>query len=325
MKDVHKAPALELVGWFSVVPTSGPQLFHAFMQEQLSTRYPEATILLGFHPETALEDSPGGKLPLTIYEANVVRLDGAGQDVEMQNADLLPKWRYKELPYSVETGEAEMIGVDYVAKGGGNAAAITNGAKEAPGKKEDTKGKGKGKGKQESEEAADINPLTKEEEELIASLTAKANAIKMLQRRIDLIKIYLEKLPPAYIAGEHSTAISHTTGDHSPIDPTILRAIQALLGRLALLVPADSATFAREILAEQNDVNLVSLLSNVTVGIKEARTLGRKFHIVDNARNEKARLASRAGQMESMMRAEEMQSRLGGRGGGIGGVGDLMV
>lgn len=32
--------------------------------------------------------------------------------------------RFRELPYSVETGEAEMISVDYVARGGGNATAV---------------------------------------------------------------------------------------------------------------------------------------------------------------------------------------------------------
>lgn len=32
--------------------------------------------------------------------------------------------RFRELPYSIETGDAEMIGVDFVARGGGNATVV---------------------------------------------------------------------------------------------------------------------------------------------------------------------------------------------------------
>jgi COP9 signalosome complex subunit 6 len=39
--------------------------------------------------------------------------------------------KFRELPYSVETGEAEMISVDFVARGGGNATAVDGTAKKA--------------------------------------------------------------------------------------------------------------------------------------------------------------------------------------------------
>ena len=32
--------------------------------------------------------------------------------------------KFRELPYSIETGETEMIGVDFVARGGGNATSV---------------------------------------------------------------------------------------------------------------------------------------------------------------------------------------------------------
>lgn len=35
-----------------------------------------------------------------------------------------PELRFRELPFTVETGQAEMIAVDFVAKGGGAALAI---------------------------------------------------------------------------------------------------------------------------------------------------------------------------------------------------------
>jgi len=28
VKDVHKSPALDLVGWYTILPTSGPQPIH---------------------------------------------------------------------------------------------------------------------------------------------------------------------------------------------------------------------------------------------------------------------------------------------------------
>jgi hypothetical protein len=64
------------------------------------------------------------------------------------------KLRFKELPYSIETGQAEMIGIDFVARGGGNAAAIENSFKETE-SPEITMDKGKTltrKGKEKSTE-----------------------------------------------------------------------------------------------------------------------------------------------------------------------------
>jgi hypothetical protein len=81
--------------------------------------------------------------------------------------------KFKELAYSVETGEAEMIGVDFVARGGGNATAV-NGAPAAAPKAEgskavEVKGKtklGEKKEKQKEEAVIDeIAVLTADDEE----------------------------------------------------------------------------------------------------------------------------------------------------------------
>ena len=70
--------------------------------------------------------------------------------------------KFRELVYSVETGEAEMISVDFVARGGGNATAVegsvestsptteTSRAHEGAGKK----GKGKQKEKDVEKDAS---------------------------------------------------------------------------------------------------------------------------------------------------------------------------
>lgn len=78
--------------------------------------------------------------------------------------------KFRELVYSIETGEAEMISVDFVARGGGNATAVE--AKGAPkveaskveeDKSKKTKGKGKEKPKEEAIDESAV--LTAEDEE----------------------------------------------------------------------------------------------------------------------------------------------------------------
>ncbi len=326
MKDVHKVPALDLVGWYTILPTSGPQPNHLPIHRQILQSYNESAILLGFHPSAVLEGTSGGKLPLSIYESNFEAEDSAGdngEDREMKDVEPQLTLRFKELPYSVETGEAEMISVDFVARGGGNATAVDGTAKKpAAGKSEQAPDKGKGKvraSKKDGEDGDaarldDQHILSREDEEFIASLTAKANAIKMLQSRINLIAVYLQNLPPSYTSNTVPEGAESSDKQYTPVSHSILRSIQALLSRLSLLIPADSAAFEHELMSEQNDVNLVSLLSTITTSIKDVRETGRKFHIVDTQKQAKSR-----------------QEKSGGGSGwgpnfsnGVLGVGDLL-
>lgn len=323
VKDVHKSPALDLVGWYSIVPTSGPQPHHVAIQTQLSSLYPESTILLGLHPTAVPEDSVGGKLPLTIYEANLEPHEtGSPEDVEMTDIQLPLKVTFRELPYSIETGEAEMIGIDFVAKGGSNATAVETVIK--PSLATDPASMLKGKKRQEPEDedkkqTDDQNILSKEEEELVSSLTAKANAIKMLHARINLITAYLEKLPPSYITDGTITAPAENGKEYTSVNFPILRSIQALLNRLALLIPSDNAAFNQELLAEQNDVHLISLLSTITDSTKSVRDVGRKFAIVEQARADK--------RGKQPVNLDSWPSAFSDRGLGrtLAGVGDLLA
>lgn len=141
-RDVHKAPALEVMGWFTTAPVTGPEAQHLTIHEQILHDYNETALLLAFHPSTVLEGaSVGGKLPLTIYESvfesssenaraaaqadadGDTKMEGEGQEGQLE-------LKFRELPYTVETGEAEMIGVDYVARNPGNATAIDSAAKD---------------------------------------------------------------------------------------------------------------------------------------------------------------------------------------------------
>jgi len=95
---------------------------------------------------------------------------------------------------------------------------------------------------------------------VLANLTAKANAIRMLHSRIRLLTNYLSNPP-------------HDKPNHQ-----LLRAFKSLThSRLPLLTPADAGAFRQEQLAEQSDVHLVALLGVLTRSIEEARGVGKKF------------------------------------------------
>lgn len=242
---------------------------------------------------------------MTIYESNYEhdepRTDQDGEDKKMEDRDIELKLKFREVPYSVETGDAEMISMDFVARGSKNATAVeARRAPSAPAVESDVKGKKRkveqGDKKTEAEKDSEMDQdevvLSSEEEEMIAALTAKANAIKMLHSRIQLIITYLEQLPPSIKAGETLANEPLTEGgSYTRPSHSILRSIQALVNRLDLIVPSDIEAFEKEMLREQNDVNLISLLNDVTQSLKEARDVGRKFGVVENSKASSKRLA----------------------------------
>lgn len=338
-KDVHKAPALELVGWFTTAPTTGPEPQHASIHQQILNGYNETAILLAFHPSAVLKkEAVGGRLPLTIYESvfesRRSECQGAGDStMEIVGGDAAHSsqldLRFRELPYSIETGEAEMISVDFVARGGASFTADTTAAakrSQTPafnlsGGDSDTRVGGKPK-------FADILVLTAEDEErmsfssstggctnrlvVITSLTARANAIKMLHARIQLLKSYLTNILPSYISypPQSDADDASESPPHTKINHPILRSIQALLSRLTLLLPDNKQAFRQERLAEKTDVQLINLLGTIGKSLKETREMGRKFSIVDQYRQS----VKKGGQ--TMFVADDFYSPMSGGGDG---------
>ncbi|KAM4056652.1 maintenance of mitochondrial structure and function [Hirsutella rhossiliensis] len=272
MVTVHKERRLELVGWYTLLPVSGPTLSILPIHSQIVEGWNESAILLGFHPEEALNHSVGGKLPLTIYESSYevddIKNDQDGEDKKMDDGEPALRLKFREVPYSVETDETEMISMNYVAGGGGGKRRLVESGIE------ETK-------RQAQQDADDV--LTREEEEIVASLTAKANAIKMLHSRIRLLATYLERLPPSFVNGEHSDADRMETDNTVP-SMTILRQIQALVGRLDLVIPSDKEAFDRETLQQSNDVHLFELLNTVMQNLSQARDVGKKSSIVESSK-----------------------------------------
>ncbi|KAJ5177021.1 COP9 signalosome complex subunit 6 [Penicillium canariense] len=271
-KDVHKVPSLDLVGWWSAAPTSGPDASHLPIHSQILQDHNESAVFLAFHPSQVQSRIHGAKLPLTIYESvlegeNVAE---AAKDMQIDGAEPVLNIRFRELPYSVETEEAEMIGVDTIAQTAVTASRseiTSQGTSAATGQKA-----------AEKEQKSSQAELTQEEEELIANLNTRINAIRTLESRISLIKSYVSSIS----ASESRTA----KDDPSTVKLShpILRNINSLISHLSILSPHEQSTFSTEVLSQNNDVMLVSLLGQMGESVNAMRELGRKSATVQSAR-----------------------------------------
>jgi COP9 signalosome complex subunit 6 len=259
---------------------------------QLLQGYNESAILLGFHPQEAMSHSVGGKLPLTIYESNYevddIKGEQDGEDKKMDDGEPSLKLKFREIQYSVETDETEMISMNYIAGSGGNATTSATKA-ERPGPPTESNSKGKRKlgesgDETETERApAEEVSLSREDDEMIAALTTKANAIKMLHSRIQLLITYLKALPPDFDSAPKSEDESMNPDATTP-SHTVLRQIQALVGRMDLVIPSDEEAFNKELLSDSNDVHLIGLLNGLMQSVGEAKKVGKKFDVVEKGR-----------------------------------------
>lgn len=317
MVQVHKERQLELVGWYTLLPSSGPTPTVIPIHSQILECWNESAVLLGFHPDEALHHPAGGKLPVTIYESNYEvdgpRADQQDEDRNMDDAEPALKLRFREVPYSVEADETEMISMNYVAAAAAAPPPPPPPPTTTPTKEErsvrsvESTSKGKrrlvesdvdeARGPTPDDDDADgAGALTREEEETLASLTTRANAIKMLHSRIRLLVAYLERLPASFVAGEltggqTADADSMDTDNTVPSLP-ILRQIQALVSRLGLVIPSDKEAYDMEMLRESNDVNLIGLLNDMMQGVSEVRQVNRKLHVIEAAKAQTARRSS---------------------------------
>ncbi|DAA79299.1 TPA_exp: putative COP9 signalosome subunit 6 (CsnF) [Trichophyton benhamiae CBS 112371] len=294
-KDVHKSPALDLVGWFTVTPPSGPLQSQVSIHEQILRDYNEAAILLAFHSsDVENTSSTVGKLPISVYESVYEEDTADDGDRPMQGDDQQRTLalKFRPVPYSIETGEAEMISVDSIATGGGNATAILD--KEPSKTKTETQTQDKEKRQKLSEPAEDL-VLSPEDEDLIANLTTRLSAVKTLQSRIHLIKCYLQSIAEDLSA---DTSMAQQSTPKPTLSHSLLRSIYCVISHLALLSPENSNAFSIESLAQANDVLLTALLGSMGQNISQMRELGKKFAVSElTARNivKESQLSSRMG------------------------------
>lgn len=257
----------------------------------------ETNVLLAIHP-TAFErsDSADQKLPITVYETTIessAPKDDSSMQVDGEESSTL---KFRPVPYSIETDEAEMIAINFVSKGAGSAAAVVDSPSVATGASvpsaEDRKGKGRAFSEApqpQSQVPTDLGILSTEEQDQIANLTTRLNSVKMLQSRLAQLQAFVSSLPPSYLS-DANTPISADSPDPSHLGH--LRHIQALLTRLSLLTPPPTTSGAETGLeaasrAQRNDVTLTQLLSTLSKDVQGLQELGKTFSIVDQARTSK--------------------------------------
>ncbi|KAF8350195.1 maintenance of mitochondrial structure and function-domain-containing protein [Amanita rubescens] len=113
-RDQYKQvfPSLEFIGWYTVA--SYPTTRHIAIHEQF-TGYCSTPLLLLLQPGIALgtgNSLNAQALPFKAYEPSIEIRERTSRAV------------YIEVPYAVETGEAERIAVDWTAKGGGTSTSL---------------------------------------------------------------------------------------------------------------------------------------------------------------------------------------------------------
>nr|GAT49708.1 predicted protein [Mycena chlorophos] len=113
-RDQYKQvfPSLEFIGWYTVAQR--PTARHIALHEQF-TGYCSTPLLLTLQPAMSLvasSDVNAQNLPFKAYEPTIELRDRKSRSV------------YIEVPYSVETGEAERIAVDWTARGGGSGTSL---------------------------------------------------------------------------------------------------------------------------------------------------------------------------------------------------------
>ncbi|KAI0029152.1 COP9 signalosome subunit 6 [Vararia minispora EC-137] len=102
-------PSLEFIGWYTVA--AHPTVRHIALNEQL-TAYSTTPILLVLQPTAGATNLSSQHLPLKAYEPTIDFRDGSSRSV------------FTEAPFTVETGEAERIAVDWTARGGEGGTSL---------------------------------------------------------------------------------------------------------------------------------------------------------------------------------------------------------
>jgi COP9 signalosome complex subunit 6 len=295
------------MGWFAVTNTSdegaGPQPFHQAVHEFLQAQYNESAILVLFDVELAKDQAKlaAGKMPIEIYEGawegGAPNFGGAGE-MDIDGGAGSRQLKFRLLKYEIETGQAERIAMETVARGAGNASAIETGTtttakKDSPGEDKDKRpgaaaakrrAKGKGKSSSSDDAASDDEVLSPEEEEMVVTLTAKANATKMLSSRAALLSAYLKENPPYWLTDTSLVAPENAEDAATTVPIEIIRDIQTLAYRAHILKPANESAFNQQMQQQETDVALVNLLASLTKGVHATKLLGQKHSIFESGK-----------------------------------------
>jgi COP9 signalosome complex subunit 6 len=228
--------------------------------------------------------------------------------------------KFRALPYSVETGESEMIGIDTIVQASGTASLNATHEPTKRAKKPEAAGpSAQSELSQEEEECmfrclkrVCYSPVVLTFDIVIASLTTRLNAVRTLESRVSLIKSYLSSLTEADLGSEASI-----DGKNPKLSHPILRNINSLLSHLSILSPAEQSSFSTEVLSQSNDVQLISLLGKLGESVKSMRELGRKTAIIQSSQQAANVRQDPRGNMQRFNQDFFSQGGQGGQDGGM--------
>ena len=112
---------------------------------------------------------------------------------------------------------------------------------------------------------------------VIANLSTRLSAVKILQSRLQLIQAYLSQISQDQSA-DSSVRLSHT----------LIRNIYSLLVHLSVINPSTSDAFSFESLSQANDVALIGLLGSLSEGVQQMREMGKRWAVTRAVRQNNA-------------------------------------
>ena len=241
--------------------------------------------MLAIHPaEFSTIEGTKGKVPVSVYESTTEGDSSAAENAMQVDGKEAASMQFRLVPFVIETDETEMIAINYVAKGAGSAAAVSQTSQPSSRKAEESSAKTRSADQKEAPIQKGPS-LTSEEEDQIAGMTTRLNSVRMLQERLRLMSRLVESTPSSYLS-DQTVPLSSTSP--SPDHLAQLRNVQALLSRLSLLTPAgqnESGALKQAGQAQSNDVSITSVLSMLGQDIQGLSELGRKFSTVEQAKS----------------------------------------
>jgi len=244
--------------------------------------------MLAIHStEFSTIDGTKGKVPVSVYESATEGGTPAAENAMQVDGREAMSMQFRPVPFVIETDETEMIAINYVAKGAGSAAAVSQISQSTSRKAgESTQSGTETQSADQKETLAQRGPsLTSDEEDQIAGITTRLNSVRMLQERLQLMSRLVESTPSSYLS-DQTVKLSPTSPN--PDHLAQLRNIQALLSRLSLLTPAgqnESQALKQAGQAQSNDVSISSILSMLGQDVQGLSELGRKFTTIEQAKS----------------------------------------
>lgn len=215
-----------------------------------------------------------GKLPVRVYES-VWEDEQAGARSAVSTASekqAKMHLRLRELPYSIETDDTEMIAINTLSSGGDGASQEQNMSDSSQGlPKSLNQGPTLTREEEDSKwhtSSCSFNCLPLIGDTVISGLQTRLGAIRTLNSRLELITAYLQSISPN-LQGETSDSSQGTSRQ-------LLRQIHSLISDLSLANPTnDSDPLRPTSSVRSNDADVLEILSRLCQHMSDLQSVAK--------------------------------------------------